>query len=129
MRAFLTRSPLLLAAALACGCALTAQKVPTPAAALTADDLARLPPRPGERYFLVLFGSQNVLRQPQYTHTSAALVRVRTADVGAGGTVTPGCIDPALDVQMISWLPVTGKIDALSRDVEPARNFGLHETL
>src|SRR5688500_16109443 len=100
----------LIAASLACGCALTAKKVPTPAAQLTGEELARTPARPDERFFLVLFGSQNTLRQPQHTHTSAALVRVRTSDAGSCGTVTPGCIDPALDVQMISWLPVKGKI-------------------
>jgi hypothetical protein len=129
MRRTPCRLLVLFAVASASGCALTAKKVPTPAADITSADLARLPPRPGERFFLVLFGSQNALRQPQYTHTSAALVRVRAADVGASGSAVPGCIDPALDVQMISWLPVAGKIDALSREVEPGRNFGLHETM
>jgi hypothetical protein len=120
---------ILSAAALACGCALTAKKVPTPAAEITSEDLARIPKPCGERYFLVLFGSHNILHQPQYTHTSAALVRVRASDAGPGGLSVPGQIDPALDVHTISWLPVTGKIDAFSREVEPGRNFGLHETL
>src|SRR5688572_1911617 len=104
-----------------CGCALTAKKVPTPAAQLTTEDVARVPKLPDERYFIVLFGSQDLLRRPQYTHTSAALVRVRESDCRPGGAPTPGCIDPALDVQMISWLPVTGKINALSKEVEPGR--------
>jgi hypothetical protein len=119
----------ILAGLLACGCALTANKVPTPAAQLTSEELAQLPKPPGERYFIVLFGSQNTLRQPQYTHTWAALVRMRADDVGPSGSVVPGCIDPSLDVHMISWLPVKGKIDALSREVEPGRNFGLHESM
>lgn len=117
------------AALVACGCALTAKKVPTPAARLTTNDLAQFPKPPGERYFIVLFGSQNTLRQPQYTHTSAALIRMRADDVGPCGSVVPGCIDPALDVHMISWLPVTGDINAPSKVVEPGRNFGLHETM
>lgn len=119
----------LLAACLASGCALTAKKVPTPAAQLTTEELAQLPRPADERFFVVLFGSQNLLRQPQYTHTSVALVRVRASDVGACGSAVPGQIDPALDVQMISWLPVKGTIDALSREVEPGRNYGLHETM
>ena len=129
MRLLPSRGLVLLTASLACGCALTAKKVPTPAAQLTSEDLAQLPKPADERFFLVLFGSQNVLRQPQYTHTWAALVRVRASDVGACGTITPGCIDPALDVQMINWMPAKGEIDALSKEVEPGRNFGLHESM
>ncbi len=129
MRPLPSRALVLAAAALACGCALTAKKVPTPAAQITSSDLARLPKPADERYFLVLFGSQNILRQPQYTHTWAALIRVRGSDVGGCGTSAAGCIDPALDVQMISWMPAKGQIDALSKEVEPGRNFGLHESM
>jgi hypothetical protein len=111
------------------GCALTANKVDTPAARLTAADLAKLPPEPDDRYFLLFFGSQDALRRPQFTHTWATLVRVRAADAGPAGPATPGAEDPALDVQTISWLPVTGQIDARRSTVEPGRNFSLHETM
>lgn len=116
-------------AALSCGCSIFAKKVPTPAAQITGADLARLPPVPEYRYFLLFFGSQNSFRQPQYTHTWAALVRARADDCTPAGLVTGGCVDPNLDVQTISWLPVDGEIDTLSKVVEPGRNYGLHETL
>jgi hypothetical protein len=114
---------------LACGCALTAQKVPTPAAQLTSQDLAQLPKPPDERYFVLFFGAHDALHRPQSSHTWATLVRMRASDVGPCGTVTPGQVDPALDVQTISWLPVSGKIDTRSRVVEPGRNYELHETM
>ena len=119
----------LVCAALGCGCALVAKKVDTPAAELTGADLARLPASPDDRFFVLFFGSQDILRRPEFTHTSAALVRVSAARVGADGTATPGEIDPDLDVRMISWLPSKGTIDTKSRTVEPGRNYGLHETL
>jgi hypothetical protein len=112
-----------------CGCALTAKKVPTPAAQLTGDDLAQLPQPQGERYFVIFFGSQDPLRHPQYTHTWAALVRVPACEVGQCGTRVAGCYDPALDVQTISWLPTKGSIDPRNYTVEPGRNYELHETL
>jgi len=111
------------------GCTAIAKKPPTPAAQITKDDLYQIPPRPDERYFLILYGSQDLLRRPAYTHTWATLVRMRASDVGPCGSITPGCIDPALDVHTISWLPTKGKIDPGSRTVEPGRNYGLHETM
>jgi hypothetical protein len=118
-----------LAGLLLCGCSLTAQKPPTPAAQITARYLTALPQPECERYFLIFFGSEDRLRRPQYTHTWATLVRIRAPDAGPGGVATPGCLDPALDVQTISWLPVKGCIDARSRAVEPGRNYELHETM
>src|SRR5262245_13593145 len=112
-----------------CGCSLLAKKVPTPAAQLTADDLDRIPKPPDERYFLILFGSDDITRWPAYVHTWATLVRVRTSDIGACGTVTPGRIDPALDVHTISWLPTKGEISPLYFCVEPGKNFDLHASL
>jgi hypothetical protein len=120
---------LLSVALLACGCALFAEKVPTPAAQLTGDDLARLPATPEDRYFLVLFGSHDLLHRPQYTHTWATLIRIRASDVGPCGVTTPGCVDPVLDVQTISWLPTKGTIDPRNYSVEPGRNYELHETM
>lgn len=127
MLLFPTRWLVLLSVALGCGCALNANKVPTPAAKLTGEDLAKLPKPPDERYFLVLFGSQDVLHRPQSTHTWATLVRMKSSDVGP--RCTNGCLDPTLDVQTISWFPVTGKINPRNYTVEPGRNFDLHETM
>ena len=123
------RGPVLLLGLLACGCALTAKKVPTPAAQITSEDLAQLPKPPDERYFLIFFGSHDALHRPQNTHVWATLVRMRASDVGACGSVVPGCVDPALDVHTISWLPTKVKIDVRNYTVEPGRNFELHETM
>lgn len=119
----------LLIAVLATGCALTAKKTPTPAAQLTSEELAQLPAPQGERYFVVFFGSHDLLHRPQYTHTWATLVRVPESEVGQCGSPRAGCIDPTLDVQTISWLPTKGTIDPRNYTVEPGRNFDLHETM
>jgi hypothetical protein len=129
MRSLRPRGLAALLGALACGCALTAQKVPTPAAQLTANELAQLAPTPQYRYFVLFFGSQDFFRHPKYTHTWAALVRVPAGGCNPAGLVTKGCIDPALDVQTISWLPVDGTIEPRNYVVEPGRNYGFHETL
>lgn len=112
-----------------CGCALTAKKVDTPAAKLTSDDLAKLPRPADDRYFLILFGAHDAKRKPANAHTWATLVRVRAGDVGPCGVTTPGCVDPALDVHTISWLPTAGEIVPRRRTVEPGRNYELHETM
>jgi hypothetical protein len=119
----------LVLAAVATGCALTAKKVPTPAAEITGEELAHLPRPQGDRFFVVFFGSHDLLHRPQYTHTWATIVRVPASEVGKCGSVHPGCIDPALDVQTISWLPTKGTIDARNYTVEPGRNYDLHETM
>jgi hypothetical protein len=129
MRTLRSAGLVALAAALATGCALTATKVPTPAAQLTGPDLAGLPAQPEYRYFVVFFGSQDFFRHPANTHTWAALVRAPASGCNPAGLVTKGCIDPALDVQTISWLPVDGTIEPRNYTVEPGRNYGLHETL
>lgn len=101
------------------GCSLTAKKVPTPAAELRSEDLARIPKDPSVRYYLILFGSQDLLRRPAYTHTWATLVKA---------TDRPGRC-PALEVHTISWLPTKIEINALSRHVEPGANLGLEDTI
>ena len=119
----------LVAALIACGCALTAKRPPTPAADLTTADVAALPKPPGERFFLVLYGCHDIFHRPSRSHTWGTLVRVPCSEVGKCGPATPGCVDPALTEYTISWLPVTGKIEVSSRNVEPGRNYGLHETM
>lgn len=114
------RLGLLLLSVPAVGCALLAQKTSTPAALLTREELAATTPPPGERYFLILYGSDRPTRQPAHTHSWATLVTTTDA-LGAAG--------PAVIEQTISWLPVEMPINALSRNVVPGRNYGLHETI
>ena len=103
-----------------CGCALFAKKTPTPAAQIDGDSLARTPPPPNERYYLILFGSQDAWHRPKYSHTWATLVRAITV---------PGEADPKLVVHTISWYPETLDIHPLRRFVEPGKNFDLSATL
>ncbi len=110
---------LLLAVAPAAGCALLAQKTPTPAARINEAELAATPPQAGVRHFLIVYGSQKPTRQPAYTHTWATLVT--TTEVS--GT------SPIVSEETISWLPVELPIQALSREVVPGRNYGLHESV
>jgi len=111
---------LMILGALACGCSLTAKKTPTPAAQLDGKQLSSLPVPPNERYYLMLFGSHNLIHQPKYSHTWATLVK---------STCVPNAAEPVLEEHTISWLPVTKKIRPLSREVEPGANFGLHDTI
>ncbi len=110
---------LLLATLPAVGCSLFAQQTPTPASRLTREELAAMTPPPGERYFLILYGSDRPTRQPADTHTWATLVTVS----GAPGAET------SVVGETISWLPVELPIKPLSRSVVPGRNYGLHETI
>src|SRR5437870_1279276 len=102
------------------GCALLAKKTPTPAAHLDPEVLARTPQPPNERYYLLLFGSQDQSRRPKYTHTWATIVRAISR---------PGATEPVLDEHTISWLPAKMDITPLNLRVEPGRNVGLHETI
>src|SRR5205823_3835729 len=82
-------------------------------------ELAAMPPPPGVRYYLILFGSQDLTRRPGHTHTWATLVRA---------TETPGR-EPALEVHTISWLPTTLEVRPLHFRVEPGTNVELHDTI
>jgi hypothetical protein len=111
----------LCAALLGAGCSLTAKKTPTPAAQLRTEELAALPHPANERYYLLLFGSNDVLRRPKYTHTWATVVRT---------VCTPGGGEPVVaEVVTISWLPVGLDIHPLDFCVEPGQNVELHETI
>lgn len=101
------------------GCAALAKKTPTPAAKLTRADIT--PPQPGERYYVMIFGSQTTPKRPALTHTWA--VAVRTIEV-------PGCDVPQIqDSHIISWMPRSMTIKTYANRVEPGVNLGLHETL
>ncbi len=114
------RSGLLLALTLpAMGCALFAQKTPTPAAQLNQAELVAHGPVPGVRHYLVVYGSQKKTRNPAYTHTWATLVTTTEVEGGA----------PLVAEETISWLPIELPIQALSRQVVPGKNYGNHETI
>jgi hypothetical protein len=111
---------LVLACLSAVGCASFAKKPPTPA-----DDI---PPRvsagiispPGERYYILVFGSQSTPKQAKYTHTWATAVRVTAAD---------GRIEATVEEHTISWMPRTLVIRPLARASETGVNLGLHVTI
>ena len=60
----------------------------------------------GERFYIIVFGSQSTPRRPKYTHTWATVVRVTGAD-------SPG--EPAVEEHTISWMPATLNIRPLAR--------------
>jgi hypothetical protein len=99
------------------GCASLAQKPPTPAAEISARQAAAIPAPPGERYFILVFGSQSTPKVPKYTHTWASVVKVTGCD-------GPGA--PTIEEHTISWMPATLDIHPTSFRVEPGTNLGLH---
>jgi hypothetical protein len=102
------------------GCSLLANKTPTPAARISVAEAAQIPPVPGERFYLLLFGSHDRARRPANTHTWATLVKTTEQPDGAA---------PALEVHTISWLPTTLDIHPLRFQVEPGTNVDLHSTI
>jgi hypothetical protein len=108
---------LLALAAAPAGCASLANQPPTPAR-----DIPPGPPGavPGERYFLLVFGSESRPKRAKYTHSWATMVRV-VEDPGGG--------EPAVEPHTISWLPTSLDIRPLSFRVEPGANFDLASTL
>jgi hypothetical protein len=120
MRRTCSRGLVLLAAVAGCGCSLFAKKTPTPAARIDGEALARTPPPPGVRHYLLVFGSHDLAHRPAYTHTWATLVRA---------TEVPGTPEPVLEVFTISWLPATLDIRPLRFHIEPGANVDLHDTI
>ncbi len=99
------------------GCQLPLLKrPPTPAAALTREELEAEPVPAGERYFLLLFGSESVPKRAVLTHTWGTVVRVPSA----GGPV---------EAHTISWMPRTLVIRPFHLDVEPGVNLDLAATM
>lgn len=103
-----------------CGCARFAQQTPTPANDLSTAELRALPTPPGERYYIIVFGSQSQPKVPKYTHSWATMVRATDGPAGAA---------PSLDIQTISWMPATLSIRAVSPRIEPGTNLDLHTTI
>src|SRR5688572_14571116 len=78
------------------GCSTLAQKTPTPAASISPRESLGMTAPPGERYFMLVFGSQSDPKQPKYTHTWATIVKVNGCD-------GPGA--PTVEEHTISWMP------------------------
>src|SRR5262245_34336300 len=114
------RLSLFIVLALACGCASFANKPPTPADNITPRQAASIAAAPGERYFILVFGSQETPKRPKFTHSWATVVRVCECS---------GTCCPCIEEQTISWLPASLDIRPLSYHVEPGSNFGLHFTI
>jgi hypothetical protein len=102
------------------GCATLATKPPTPADDITPRQAAAVAAAPGERYFILVFGSQSTPKRPKYTHSWATVVKV-------AGCEGPGA--SAVEEQTISWLPASLDIRPGSFRVEPGANFALHFTI
>lgn len=75
-------------------------------------------PAAGERYFIVLFGTQSVPYRTEYTHTWATFVRTTPT---AAGTV-------AVRADTISWMPATLDIRPFALRREPGVNLTLDQT-
>jgi hypothetical protein len=103
-----------------CGCATFARKPPTPADDITPRQAAAVTTAPGERYFVLVFGSQSSPKLPKYTHSWATLVKVTENGRPGGATV---------EEQTISWMPSSLDIHPWSFFVEPGVNLGLHATI
>lgn len=69
-----------------------------------------------DRYYLLMFASQRIPRNPNYAHTFATLVRASP--------------DRAVhEVRTISWLPAEFPIRIQALRPQPGRNYELHETI
>jgi hypothetical protein len=108
--------PALAVALIASGCGREMIVPPSPA---RNRDVADVGARPGERYFLLVFGSQSRPKRPCLTHTWATAVRVVEGESGP----------EIAEEYTISWLPATLRIHPLSVKPVPGVNLGLHETL
>src|SRR5262245_20398239 len=101
------------------GCATFAKKPPTPAAEITARESAAIVAPPGERYFILIFGSQSVPKEAKYTHTWGSIVKVTGCGSGT----------PTVEEQTISWMPASLEIRPASLRVEPGANLTLNFTI
>src|SRR3954452_3921709 len=93
-------------------------------AALTAWPLVGASPaRAGEAYYLLMFGSQRIPNNPNYSHSFATFVRVCWPGNG------PCPHNATLEARTISWLPRTMVVRTLALRPEWGYNFDLHTTL
>jgi hypothetical protein len=101
------------------GCAFFSKQPATPARTASFLDLNH-PAPPGERYYLLMFGSQTVPKLPRFTHTWVTFVRVPPA--------APGC-PPGVEHHSISWMPATLFIYTFRPTVEPGVNLTVHQSI
>src|SRR5437870_4591691 len=80
--------------------------------------------RAGENFYLVMFGSQRIPANPNYSHSFATFVRVSWP----GNEPCPPAGAP-VESHTISWLPDNGIVRTSALLPECGRNWGLHETL
>jgi hypothetical protein len=104
----------------ACGCGALATRPPTPAAEISPREAAAVPAPPGERYFILVFGSQSTPKQARYTHSWATLVKVNGCD---------GPEPAVVEELTISWMPATLDIHPMSFRVETGANLELYFTI
>jgi hypothetical protein len=99
------------------GCARFAVRPPTPAASMNVKGL--WDPRPDEKFYVLVFGSQSTPKIARLTHTWAVFVRVQQH-----------CEAPAagIDYHVISWLPTTLEVHPWYFRVEQGYNLRLDET-
>lgn len=109
-----------LVALLVSGCSTSPVRPPTPAAQLRTEDLLQMPTPLGERYYLILFGSETFIRHPSAVHTWATMVRVTENSENGPGVVEP---------HTISWGPASHKTRPWNFSVEPGVNMELHATI
>lgn len=99
------------------GCATLAKIPDSPARHLAGPCLQES--EAGSRYFITVFGAQNLLCFPYRTHSFATAMKAT-------------CVDDALVVEeshTISWLPKTLVIRPFALQPEPGINLNLHDTL
>lgn len=77
----------------------------------------------GEEYFVLMFGSQRIPNDPDYSHSFATFVRASWQGEGP----CPG--HPILEESTISWLPNDMKVRLWMLSPECGRNFDLHTTM
>jgi hypothetical protein len=75
----------------------------------------------GEAYFLLVFGSQRIPNDPNYSHSYATFVRV----AGEGPDPCAYVVEP----HTISWFPANLKVRINALFPEPGHNFDLHTSL
>jgi hypothetical protein len=100
------------------GCARFAVRPPTPAVSMDFKGLWE--PRPDEKFYVLIFGSQSQPKIARLTHTWVTFVRVQQHGEAPAAEI---------DYHTISWLPATLDVRTWSFHVEQGYNLHLHETL
>jgi hypothetical protein len=97
------------------GCAYVAKRPDSPARHVNFHEVNQAGPS-GERYYLLVFGSQSTPKLPRFTHSWVTFVRT------AG---TPGQAQQILEQHSISWMPATLDIRPWNFATEPGTNLTL----